>query len=154
MSGTDTQQDGHFATTAIHQLSTAASISNHVVHTISEFTGRGPTKARTTIDEDLISVVLRDTLTKGERSLVADGKRQLVLDMRKAFQTTMGQELVAGIQRLTGRTVIAFLSDNHLDPDIAIESFVLSPRASAAGDADGHPAGDADGHPGYPAGGE
>ncbi len=138
MPGTDTHSDGHFAaTTASHQLSTAASISNHVVHTISEFTGRGPTKARTTIDEDLISVVLRDTLTKGERSLVADGERQLVLDMRKAFQNTMGQDLIGGIERLTGRTVIAFLSDNHLDPDIAIESFVLAPREQPDGRVDG-----------------
>ena len=145
MSGTDTQPDGPLSTAASHQLSTAAShqlstaaaISNHVVHTISEYTGRGPTKARTTIDEDLVSVVLRDTLTKGERSLVADGKRQLVLDMRKAFQNTMGQELIDGVERLTGRTVIAFLSDNHLDPDIAIESFVLSPRPHPAADGNG-----------------
>jgi len=74
--------------------------------------------------------VLRDTLTKGERSLVADGRGQLVLDMRRAYQSTMQEEAIAGVEQITGRTVIAFLSDNHIDPDIAIESFVLLPRAA------------------------
>ncbi|MGA2010613.1 MAG: Na-translocating system protein MpsC family protein [Solirubrobacteraceae bacterium] len=76
----------------------------------------------------MISVVLRDALTAGERSLVADGRSQLVLDVRKAFQSAMAAELVAGVQTLTDRTVIAFLSDNHIDPDVSIESFVPAPR--------------------------
>jgi uncharacterized protein YbcI len=97
---------------------------------MSAYTGRGPTRARTSIDEDLISVVLRDTLTKGERSLVADGRSQLILDMRRAYQTTMRREMVAGVEAITGRTVIAFLSDNHIEPDVAIESFVLEPLSS------------------------
>src|ERR1700710_2590226 len=55
--------------TSAHQ-SAAALISNHVVRQMSAYTGRGPTRAWTSIDGELISVVLRDTLTKGERSLV------------------------------------------------------------------------------------
>jgi uncharacterized protein YbcI len=109
-------------------LSPAAAISNRVVQLMSSYTGRGPTKAWTSIDQDLISVVLRDTLTKGERSLVSDGRSDLVLGMRKAYQNTMRRDLVSAIEQLTGRKVIAFLSDNHMDPDIAIESFVLEPR--------------------------
>lgn len=127
MLGTATPQDGH--------ISVAANISNHVVHLMSEFTGRGPTKARTSIDDDLISVVLRETLTKGERTLVADGNSQLVLRTRKAYQDAMRMDLIEGVERLTGRTVIALLSDNHLDPDIAVESFVLSPAVLIAADA-------------------
>ena len=110
--------------------SIAARISNHVVQQMSAYTGRGPTKAWTSMDQELISVVLRDTLTKGERSLVADGRSQLVLDMRKAYQNTMREDLVAGVERISGRKVIAFLSDNHIDPDVAVESFVLEPCAS------------------------
>jgi uncharacterized protein YbcI len=109
-------------------LSPAASISNRVVQLMSSYTGRGPTKAWTSIDEDLISTVLRDTLTKGERSLVADGRTDLVLGMRKAYQDTMREDLVAVVEQISGRKVIAFLSDNHIDPDIAVESFVLEPR--------------------------
>jgi uncharacterized protein YbcI len=118
---------------AATRQSPTASISNHVVRVMSEYTGRGPTKARTSIDGNVVSVLLRDTLTKGERSLVADGRAQLVLDMRKAFQMTMREELVAGVEKIMGRTVIAFMSDNHIDPDFAAETFVLAPAASPNG---------------------
>jgi uncharacterized protein YbcI len=103
-------------------------IANHVVQLLSEYTGRGPTKARTTFSHDLVTVVVQDLLAKGERSLVRDGKADLVLDLRRAYQQTMRHELVAGVEEITGRRVIAFLSANHIDPDVAIESFVLAPQ--------------------------
>ena len=111
--------------------------SNHVVRLLGEYTGRGPTRARTHFEEHLITVVVEDLLTKGERSLVRDGKTALVLDMRRAYQQTMQNELVAGVEQITGRRVVAFLSANHIDPDVAIESFVLAPRTdgSITGDA-------------------
>ena len=108
--------------------SKAAAISNHVVRTMSEYTGRGPTKARTYINDGVVTVVLQDTLTKGERSLVSDDLDRLVLTMRKAFQGTMRQDLVAGVETILGRRVVAFMSDNHIDPDVAVEVFMLAPR--------------------------
>lgn len=105
----------------------ASAISNGVVRVMSDYTGRGPTSARTYLHEDLITVVVRDSLTKGERSLVADGKADVVLGMRREFQETMRADLVATVQELTGRDVIAFFSANHVDPDTALESFLLAP---------------------------
>lgn len=99
---------------------------------LSEYTGRGPTKARTYIHEDLITVVLQDTLTKGERSLVRDGSIELVLANRKAYQRTMSLDLIACVESLSERQVLAFLSDNHIEPDIAVEFFVLVPRGNEA----------------------
>jgi uncharacterized protein YbcI len=110
--------------------SKAAAISNHVVRTMSAYTGRGPTKARTYIGDDVVTVVLQDTLTKGERSLVNEDLNQLVLTMRKAYQGTMGHELTNGVEQILGRKVIAFMSDNHIEPDIAAEIFVLAPAAA------------------------
>ena len=107
--------------------SKGAAISNYVVRTMSEYTGRGPTKARTQLSDDVVTVVLQDTLTKGERSLVGDGKGEFVLTMRKAFQGTMRHVLVTGVEEILGRRVSAFLSDNHIEPDIAVEVFVLAP---------------------------
>jgi uncharacterized protein YbcI len=101
-----------------------------VVRLVSAYTGRGPTNARTHISEDLVTVVLGDTLTKRERSLVRDGRESLVLEMRKAFQNTMWGDLVAGVEAIIGRQVVAFMSDNHIDPDFAVEFFVLGPVAS------------------------
>jgi uncharacterized protein YbcI len=105
--------------------SQGAAVSNAVVRLMSEYTGRGPTRAQTHFDRDLIAVVLRDTLTKGERSLVRDGLADMVLATRKAYQGTMREDLVAAVEEITGRTVSAFLSDNHIDPDLAVEMFVL-----------------------------
>jgi len=107
--------------------SKAAAISNHVVRTMSEYTGRGPTKGRTHINDDVVTVVLRDTLTKGERSLVGEGLDDLVLTMRKAFQGTMRHDLIGGVEAILERKVIAFMSDNHIDPDAAVEVFLLAP---------------------------
>jgi uncharacterized protein YbcI len=114
--------------------SIAADISNAVVRLLSEYTGRGPTRARTHIHEDLITVVLRDTLTKGERSLVAAGKVEVVLAARRAYQNAMKTDLVEAVERCSGRTVAAFLSENHIEPDIAIETFVLEPLQRSSRD--------------------
>ncbi len=116
--------------------SKCAAISNHVVRTMSEYTGRGPTKARTHIHDDVVTVLLQDTLTKGERSLVGEDLDALVLTMRKAFQGTMGQDLIDGVEEILGRKVVAFMSDNHIDPDCAVEVFVLA-TAGADSQADG-----------------
>jgi uncharacterized protein YbcI len=103
-------------------------ISNLIVRLLSDYTGRGPTRARTHFNENLITIVVQDLLTKGERSLIRDGKAELVLETRRAYQQTMGADLTAGIEEITGRQVIAFLSANHLDPDVAIENFMLAPQ--------------------------
>ena len=108
----------------------AAAISTAVVHTLGEYTGRGPTKARTYLNRDTISVVLHDTLTKGERQLVSDGNSLLVLETRATFQRMMRGDLTASVEDLTGRTVLAFMSANHIDPDMAVETFILEPKPS------------------------
>ncbi len=109
--------------------SLSAAIANAVVRTTAEYTGRGPTRARMTIDGDWIFVALADTLTKGERKLATTGRRDVVREMRREFQDAMRDELVATINELTGREVVAMLSDNHMDPDVAIEAFYLRPIA-------------------------
>ncbi len=108
--------------------SIAAAISNATVKLLSEYTGRGPTKAKTTISRDLIAVVLQDTMTKAERTLAAQGDATVVLDMRHRFQGAMRDELVAAVEQFSERKVIAFMSDNHIDPDMAVEIFVLEPQ--------------------------
>lgn len=114
--------------------SRAAAISTMVVRLLSEYTGRGPTRARTYISGDLVSCVLQDTLTKGERRLIEDGEERLVLDMRRQYQRAMRDDLVRGVEEITGRTVMAFLSDNHAHPDVAIESFLLAPENDGNGE--------------------
>ena len=108
----------------------AQAISNALVRLLRDYTGRGPTQAYTTITDTHVIVVLRDALLKAERSLVKDGHADAVIDMRRRFQRTMKAALVEAIEENTGREVLAFLSDHHIDPDIAVEIFILKPRGS------------------------
>ena len=90
-------------------------------------TGRGPTQAKTTLGENAVFVVLQDTLTRGERTLVEGGESEAVLDLRRRWQRIMRSSCSRKIEQLTGRKVIGFMSDNHIDPDIAVEVFILEP---------------------------
>jgi uncharacterized protein YbcI len=105
----------------------AAEISTEAVGVLREYTGRGPTKARTMINEDVVTVLLADTLTKGERRLAESGHSARILDLRHDFQQVMRDDLIAIVERHLKRKVIAFMSQNHIDPDLAVEVFVLEP---------------------------
>jgi uncharacterized protein YbcI len=109
----------------------AAAISNIVVRALARTTGRGPTKAKTTLGDNGVFVVLQDTLTVGERSLTDAGQGAAVLDLRRRWQAVMRADVSREIEELTGRKVIGFMSDNHIDPDLAVEVFVLEPLAPA-----------------------
>jgi uncharacterized protein YbcI len=100
-------------------------ISNTIVRLLRENTGRGPTKARTTIRENVVVVMLEQTLTKGEQNLVRKGRVDKVIEIRHEFQEAMRDECTAELEELTGRKVIAFMSANHIEPDIGAEIFVL-----------------------------
>jgi uncharacterized protein YbcI len=103
----------------------SAATSNKVVQLLSEYTGRGPTRARTVVSDGLVVCTLQDTLTKGEKALVSRGQVNAVLDIRRTFQAAMRAEAEEAIEHLTGRKVVAFMSDNHVDPDVAVEIFML-----------------------------
>jgi uncharacterized protein YbcI len=107
----------------------AADISNAVVKLLHDYTGRGPTKARTDINPNSVLVLLADTLTQGELVLVENGQSELVLGTRQAFQEAMRTDLIAAVEGLMQRKVIAFMSENHIDPDMAAEIFVLEPTS-------------------------
>jgi uncharacterized protein YbcI len=100
-------------------------LSNALVGFLREYTGRGPTKARTSIRDNVVVVMLEQTLTKGEQVLVKKGRKEQVLMLRREYQEAMRDESSAKVAELTGRKVIAFMSANHLDPDLASEIYVL-----------------------------
>ena len=118
---------------SIGQMATA--ISNDVVRVLYAQTGRRPARARTTITGDLVVCLLYDTLTVAERTLVDAGHTQAVLDTRKLYQQAMRPALSAAVETHTGRRVVAFMSDNNIDPDTAIEAFILEsePGETATG---------------------
>jgi uncharacterized protein YbcI len=102
-------------------------IATSTVQVLQQYTGRGPTKAKTTVTENLVTILLADTLTNGERKLVENGRGDRVIQLRHDYQLVMRDDLVAIVERELDRKVIAFMSQNHIDPDLAIEVFVLEP---------------------------
>jgi uncharacterized protein YbcI len=120
-SSPDGQPDGNVS---------SAMISTSTVRLLHEYTGRGPTKAKTLINDDVVTVLLADTLTTGERTLVDNGRSDRVLQLRHDYQLTMRDDLISIVERQLERTVIAFMSQNHIDPDLAVEVFVLEPATA------------------------
>jgi uncharacterized protein YbcI len=107
-----------------------AAISNTVVKVHADHIGRGPTKARTYINNGVITCLLEDTLTRAERTLLTTGGKQRVLDMRRSLRDTMREELVGAVEQLTGRQVRATISGTQVEPDISSFVFVLDGATS------------------------
>lgn len=110
----------------------ASRISNRIVAIVKDRLGRGPTRARTFIRDNLVVCLLEDSLTRPERSLVAGGKGDWVQQLRTQLQDTMEADLRAAVEETLGRRVVAFMSANHTDPDYMTEVFVLDADAEEA----------------------
>jgi len=102
-----------------------AALSRAIVQLHNQHLGRGPTKGHAFYRGNVVVVILEDTLTKAERSLIAAGKTDAVRDVRRQLLDTMRSDLVGAVERLTGCRVLSFLADNESEPDIAAEVFVL-----------------------------
>ena len=125
MAGEETRQGG-----ALN-----AAISNAVVGLMRDYVGRGPTRARTIHSGRFVLCVLEDTMTKAEQNLARAGQEEFVLQVRHAIQDTMRDDLIGAVEGFTHRRVVAFLSANHIEPDIASELFVLDESLAETGEA-------------------
>ena len=99
---------------------TSALVGIHTAHL-----GRGPATASTFHYGNVVVTLLHGVMTPAEKTLAATGNAPAVTAMRHLFQNTMQEEFSAAIERLTGRSVVAFISGNHMEPDMAAELFVL-----------------------------
>jgi uncharacterized protein YbcI len=102
-------------------------ISSTFVQLLKEHGGKGPTKCRTYMEDDLVIVLLRGGYTRAETTLFEDGKWLDVRTTRHAFQDTMEERLTTALERLIGRPVKAFMSASHQAPDLQVELFLLEP---------------------------
>jgi uncharacterized protein YbcI len=103
-----------------------AEISTKVVGILREHYGRGPMKAKTYVLDDIIVVVMRGAgFTALEKTIMDSGQPQRIVNMREDFQHMMAARYKDLIKELTGREVVAFLSQAHVDPDITMEIFFI-----------------------------
>jgi uncharacterized protein YbcI len=104
-----------------------AEISTGLVQLHSRYYGKGPTKAKTHRVNDTVICFLRGGFTTVERTLLETGRRDPVIEMRSTFQDVMEDEFRNVVEVATGRKVIAYMSTVHIDPNMAVELFVLEP---------------------------
>jgi uncharacterized protein YbcI len=120
-----------------------AQISTGLVQLHSRYYGKGPTKAKTHWVDDTIVCILRGGFTTVERTLLDTGQVESVYQMRRSFQGAMEAEFRRIVEDSTGRHVIAYMSSINVDPELAVEIFVLQPFDET--ESDGRPSVDGDG---------
>jgi uncharacterized protein YbcI len=103
-------------------------LSNAMVALHREHFGRGPGAAKTSIADGIVVCVLSDIYTQVEKTLIRAGKAEHVRQTRALHQIALEAEYKEPVERVTGRTVAAFLSVVHFDPDLAVETFILEPE--------------------------
>ena len=102
-------------------------ISDGMVALLKEFYGRGPTRAKSYYEDDLVVCLLRGGFSRVEQTLLAGGRGSSVIQQRMDFQDLMRERFESVIEHATGRRVIGFMSGNQQDPDIMCEVFILAP---------------------------
>jgi uncharacterized protein YbcI len=102
-------------------------ISDGMVALLKEYYGRGPTRAKSYYEDDLVVCVLRGGFSRVEQTLLEGGRGGAVIQQRMEFQELMRQRFEAVIERATGRQVIGFMSGNQQHPDMMCEVFILAP---------------------------
>src|ERR671912_927589 len=95
-----------------------AAISKEIVRLQAEYYGKGPTRAKTYIVEDLVVVVLEESFTRAEKTLAERGEREAIQHIRRRFQQHMSDSFTSVVEQATGRKVKAFLSDTDIDRDV------------------------------------
>jgi|1186.fasta_scaffold372579_2 uncharacterized protein YbcI len=103
----------------------AVQISNALTKNHREHFGRGAGSVKTVINRGFVITFLEEIYTPLERTMIEGGRADLVHEARLAFQAMMRETYVGIVEDATGRKVRAFLSQNHIGPDIAAEIFVL-----------------------------
>jgi uncharacterized protein YbcI len=103
-----------------------ATISNEIVRLQAEYYGKGPTRSKTYIVDDLVVVVLEETFTRAEKTLAERGEREAIEHIRRRFQQQMADAFTSVVEQTTGRTVRVFLSETNIEHDVSVETFLLA----------------------------
>ena len=103
-----------------------ATISREIVRLQAAYYGKGPTRAKTYIVEDLVVVVLEESFTRAEKTLAERGEKDAIEHIRRRFQQQMADDFTSVVEQATGRKVRVFLSETNIDQDVSVETFLLA----------------------------
>jgi uncharacterized protein YbcI len=108
-----------------------AEVSTGLVRLHTRYYGKGPVAAKSYLVDDAVICVLREGFTTVERTLIEEGRPDAVHSIRRTFQSAMEHQFVEIVERAMRRKVLAYMSQIHVDPDMAVEFFLLEPGAEA-----------------------
>jgi uncharacterized protein YbcI len=110
-----------------------AAVTEAMVALHERYHHRTPVTARTRmLGDDLLVCVLGGVYTDVEKTMIELQRSTIVQETRSAFQTAMQQRFIKQVERITGRGVLAFISNHHIGPDIEVEVFMLAPPPPGA----------------------
>jgi uncharacterized protein YbcI len=112
-------------------------ISNAAVALHRDHFGRGPGAAKSYVTDDVVVCVLTDIFTPVERTLIDAGESDHVRRTRAIHQVALEETYKQRMAEVIGRPLIAYLSTIHIEPDFAVEIFMLGPGVETDGDGRG-----------------
>jgi uncharacterized protein YbcI len=110
-----------------------AALSNALVALMKELYGKGPTAAKSFINDEYVFTVLEGGLTRNEETLIEAGREGTVRDYRLAFQQVVREQFTGAVERITGRSVLDYHSQIVFDPPRSFELFVLDGPPQVSG---------------------
>ncbi len=113
-----------------------SALSNGLMRLMKEHYGKGPTAAKSFLNDEYVIVVLEGGLTRVEETLLERGKDEVVRDYRLEFQAAVGEHFRGEVERVTGRTVLDYHSQVLFNPMRSFEMFVLDEPPSVTAPAD------------------
>lgn len=100
---------------------TAAMIALH-----ERYHHRAPVSAKSQmLGDDLLACVLGGVYTEVEKTMIELQRGPVVQETRSAFQAAMQQRFIDEVERLSGREILAFISNQHVGPDVEVELFMF-----------------------------
>ena len=107
-------------------------VTDAMVALHQQYHHREPATAKTLLlGDDLLACVLGGVYTDVEKTMIEIQRTTIVQETRNAFQNAMQHKFISAVERLTGRKVLAFISNHNVGPDVEIELFVLAPPESS-----------------------
>ena len=107
-----------------------AAVTDSMIALHRRYHHRAPVTAKTQLlGDDLLACVLGGVYTDVEKTMIELQHRTIVQETRSSFQSAMQHKFIDEVERLSGRGVLAFISNTHVGPDLEVELFVLAPDA-------------------------
>jgi uncharacterized protein YbcI len=111
----------------LHGEPLLTAVTEAMVAMHERYHGRRPARAKSLMmGSDLLACVMGGVYTEVEQTLIELQRSTVVQETRSAFQKAMQERFIDTVQRLSGRRVAAFISNQHVGPDLEIELFVFA----------------------------